>query len=571
MNADLLRAHALFSPLNSQGLSFDHAYREAGLVEASGGGGDTKPLSAERVRQLADQAVGSATQTETKLSSLLADRRALVAVVAVAHDGLLAAHEIFKRQVAEGEVDQKYEDQVKWVVSHGQALSDCCKLSATILDFESHSSILDPAWRDMDWRNKELMARLHKTLLSSMRLDALTAQARKYGRFAEQETQRLAEEQAASARGLEQASAKLSRLAGSKGNRSLSARVADTATLLGDTAVVELLDTDKRLHSEATTLLRNVIKLTAAPRSKTARKTSQRKFSERCLCRLILSSCLIYCFLRNGAERGAVADIHRRAVKLDQDLRKVHFDVHTLCVNAVTTCTTLAKFAQPLDSKGGPGEGDEHSALTAAGTDPLAMFNELIWKHPEHSQTTSTTHTIAPEVVWLAAAQQQQTSESSPGVLESTLKAGIDHSIQFARRLVGLGNLATRQATAGGGELEGAVGGGEDGDVDADDDADAMQEPTADDAGAAEASAAAVAVEAREERSTYALAVLRRVRYKLDGRDTCSLTRMLTEGDRSLPVEGKGLSVSEHVDRIITEAIAPDNLALMYEGWAAWI
>lgn len=280
---------------------------------------------------------------------------------------------------------------------------------------------------------------------------------------------------------------------------------------------------------------------------------------------------LVYCFFRNGAERGAVADIHRRAVKLDQDLRKVHFDVHTLCVNAVTTCATLAKkFAQPPDSEGGSGESDEHSALTTASSDPLAIFNELMWKHPEHSQTTSTAHTIAPDFVWLAAAQQQQTSESSPGVLESTLKAGIDHSTQFARRLVRLGNLATRQATAGSGELEGA-GGGEDGDVDADDDADVMQEPTADDAAAADVTAAAVAVEEREERSTYALAVLRRVRYKLDGRDTCSLTRMLTEGDRSLPVESKGLSVSEHVDRIIAEAIAPDNLALMYEGWAAWI
>ena len=52
-----------------------------------------------------------------------------------------------------------------------------------------------------------------------------------------------------------------------------------------------------------------------------------------------------------------------------------------------------------------------------------------------------------------------------------------------------------------------------------------------------------------EERSAYALGVLRRVRQKLDGRDACKLRAALTpEGDRPLPFEQR-LSVNEHVDR----------------------
>eukprot|EP00094_Tigriopus_californicus_P005418 TCALIF_05224-PA protein Name:"Similar to Smg1 Serine/threonine-protein kinase SMG1 (Mus musculus)" AED:0.14 eAED:0.15 QI:0/0.66/0.5/1/0/0/4/861/3250 len=59
-----------------------------------------------------------------------------------------------------------------------------------------------------------------------------------------------------------------------------------------------------------------------------------------------------------------------------------------------------------------------------------------------------------------------------------------------------------------------------------------------------------------EEKNAFALNVLRRVRIKLDGREPDAL---------------KKSSVAEQVDFIIREATSLDNLALMYEGWTAWI
>lgn len=61
---------------------------------------------------------------------------------------------------------------------------------------------------------------------------------------------------------------------------------------------------------------------------------------------------------------------------------------------------------------------------------------------------------------------------------------------------------------------------------------------------------------ANEEKNAFALNVLKRVRTKLEGREPDALKRA---------------SVAEQVDFVIREATDPDNLALMYEGWTAWI
>ena len=59
-----------------------------------------------------------------------------------------------------------------------------------------------------------------------------------------------------------------------------------------------------------------------------------------------------------------------------------------------------------------------------------------------------------------------------------------------------------------------------------------------------------------EEKNTFALNVLRRIRVKLEGREPDALKRS---------------SVQEQVDFIIRESTSLDNLAHMYEGWTAWI
>ncbi len=64
------------------------------------------------------------------------------------------------------------------------------------------------------------------------------------------------------------------------------------------------------------------------------------------------------------------------------------------------------------------------------------------------------------------------------------------------------------------------------------------------------------AEQAAEEKNAFALNVLRRVRLKLDGREPDALKRA---------------TATEQVDFIIREATSIDNLALMYEGWTAWI
>jgi phosphatidylinositol kinase/protein kinase (PI-3 family) len=60
----------------------------------------------------------------------------------------------------------------------------------------------------------------------------------------------------------------------------------------------------------------------------------------------------------------------------------------------------------------------------------------------------------------------------------------------------------------------------------------------------------------KEEKNTFAMNVLRRVRAKLEGREPDVLRRS---------------SVAEQIDFIIRESTNLDNLALLYEGWTSWI
>lgn len=59
-----------------------------------------------------------------------------------------------------------------------------------------------------------------------------------------------------------------------------------------------------------------------------------------------------------------------------------------------------------------------------------------------------------------------------------------------------------------------------------------------------------------QERNCFAVSVWRRVKAKLDGRDVDFSRRM---------------QISEQVDYVINEAVSLDNLALLYEGWTAWV
>lgn len=59
-----------------------------------------------------------------------------------------------------------------------------------------------------------------------------------------------------------------------------------------------------------------------------------------------------------------------------------------------------------------------------------------------------------------------------------------------------------------------------------------------------------------QKRNAYAVSVWKRVRMKLEGRDPDSNRRCTT---------------AEQVDYIIREAMNPDNLAVLYEGWTPWV
>lgn len=64
----------------------------------------------------------------------------------------------------------------------------------------------------------------------------------------------------------------------------------------------------------------------------------------------------------------------------------------------------------------------------------------------------------------------------------------------------------------------------------------------------------------KQERNTYALTVLRRIKCKLDGKDRWPGKERDTKQ-----------SVVEQVESVIKQACSIDNLCELYEGWAAWI
>ena len=79
-----------------------------------------------------------------------------------------------------------------------------------------------------------------------------------------------------------------------------------------------------------------------------------------------------------------------------------------------------------------------------------------------------------------------------------------------------------------------------------------------------------------EEKNKFALSVLRRVRVKLEGREPDSLRKVsglysLLSTLYFIKTLFSQSSVGEQVDFLIREAMNTENLALMYEGWTAWI
>ena len=64
----------------------------------------------------------------------------------------------------------------------------------------------------------------------------------------------------------------------------------------------------------------------------------------------------------------------------------------------------------------------------------------------------------------------------------------------------------------------------------------------------------------KQERNIHALTVLRRIKCKLDGRDRWPGKERETKQ-----------SVAEQVEMVCKAATSVDNLAQLYEGWAAWV
>ncbi|XP_053950535.1 serine/threonine-protein kinase Smg1 [Anastrepha ludens] len=81
------------------------------------------------------------------------------------------------------------------------------------------------------------------------------------------------------------------------------------------------------------------------------------------------------------------------------------------------------------------------------------------------------------------------------------------------------------------------------------------REEVADD-GAGDKKAPASNNPGEQKRNAYAVSVWKRVRMKLEGRD---------------PDSNRRCTIAEQVDYIIREAMNPDNLAVLYEGWTPWV
>ncbi|XP_039962774.1 serine/threonine-protein kinase Smg1 [Bactrocera tryoni] len=76
------------------------------------------------------------------------------------------------------------------------------------------------------------------------------------------------------------------------------------------------------------------------------------------------------------------------------------------------------------------------------------------------------------------------------------------------------------------------------------------------DDGAADKKAGTANNPGEQKRNAYAVSVWKRVRMKLEGRD---------------PDSNRRCTIAEQVDYILREAMNPDNLAVLYEGWTPWV
>ena len=73
-----------------------------------------------------------------------------------------------------------------------------------------------------------------------------------------------------------------------------------------------------------------------------------------------------------------------------------------------------------------------------------------------------------------------------------------------------------------------------------------------------------------QERSSYALNLVRRVKGKLEGRADCIATCASQTAEGAASPSAK-LNVQEQVDLLIQQATSEDNLSRMFEGWTPWI
>jgi len=159
-------------------------------------------------------------------------------------------------------------------------------------------------------------------------------------------------------------------------------------------------------------------------------------------------------------------------------------------------------------------------------------------------------------------AADRRRSEASPEAardVESFLATLLDAAADVGPRLERLGTACAAAAGDGPAGSESAAGGAaEPPDAAADDVFEARQRRGAAPEDATEGPGRAVG--GKQPKNPHALAMLRRVKCKLEGRDRWPGRER--ESRQSVP---------EQVDSLIRQATSLDQLALLYEGWAPWV